>query len=48
MNTHTEIALVATQPCGDAPTHIPAAEWRPEPCGLSREEMREIVAEMLG
>lgn len=22
--------------------------WAPQPCGLSREELREIVAEMMG
>jgi hypothetical protein len=22
--------------------------WKPEPCGLSREELRKIVAEILG
>lgn len=22
--------------------------WRPEPCGLSREELRKIIAEQLG
>lgn len=22
--------------------------WKPEPCGLSREELRRIVAEILG
>jgi hypothetical protein len=23
-------------------------EWKPEPCGLTRKELREIVANMLG
>lgn len=29
-------------------TATSAATWAPEPCGLSRAEMRVIVAEMLG
>jgi hypothetical protein len=24
------------------------ATWRPQPCGFSREEMRQIVLEMIG
>jgi hypothetical protein len=24
------------------------ANWKPEPCGLTREELRKIVAEILG
>lgn len=28
------------------PKSIP--DWKPEPCGLSRKELREIVAEILG
>jgi len=32
-----------------APTPVTSATaWAPEPCGLSRAEMRAIVAEMLG
>lgn len=23
-------------------------DWKPQPCGLSREELRKIVAEILG
>lgn len=23
-------------------------DWKPEPCGLSREEVRRIIAEQLG
>lgn len=32
-----------------APT-LPKAKkaWQPEPCGLSREELRKIIAEQLG
>lgn len=25
-----------------------AADWKPQPCGLSREELRRIVRKMLG
>lgn len=26
----------------------PLSDWKPEPCGLSREELREIVAQIMG
>jgi hypothetical protein len=26
----------------------PDLNWKPEPCGLTREELRKIVAEILG
>jgi hypothetical protein len=28
--------------------HRPNETWRPQPCGISREDMRQIVLEMIG
>ncbi|WP_164919714.1 hypothetical protein [Hansschlegelia zhihuaiae] len=38
-----EESLLTPQPMPAAPD-----TWKPVPCGISREEMRAIVAEMLG
>lgn len=48
MKKHKDAVSVASQPCRDVPSPTPLVDWRPEPCGLSREELREIVAEILG
>jgi hypothetical protein len=54
MNTNTQSKTASAHP---RPFHKIAAEvappkadpaWKPEPCGLSREELRKIVAEILG
>ncbi len=54
MNTNTQPKMASTQP---RPLHDMAAKlappkadpaWKPQPCGLSREELRKIVAEILG
>lgn len=39
--THTTSTPLNAQPKADP-------NWKPQPCGFSREELRAIVAEMLG
>ncbi|MCS0501355.1 hypothetical protein [Ancylobacter mangrovi] len=29
-------------------TTRPAADWKPEPCGLTREQIRAIIIEQIG
>ncbi|MBP0582760.1 hypothetical protein J8I29_25770 [Labrys sp. LIt4] len=46
-------ATAAEQPCRTKTTTVPTLpkakrDWQPEPCGLSREELRKIVADQLG
>lgn len=31
-----------------SPRQSAPANWKPEPCGLTREELRQIVEEILG
>lgn len=43
-------AIARTMPDKTMPKTMPgsAPEWKPQPCGLSREELRRIVRKILG
>lgn len=41
----TQVPTVETK---DASPRKPAPNWKPQPCGLTREELRKIVEEVLG
>jgi hypothetical protein len=40
-------AIANTLPPKSAPARS-APDWKPQPCGLSRQELRRIVKKMLG
>lgn len=52
MKKHTEINTKNNQPQHNATIAMTPRrahpDWKPQPCGLSREELRKIVAEILG
>jgi hypothetical protein len=53
MQTNTDLKPSGTQLRPDTtnnttPTQKSDPNWKPQPCGLSREELRKIVAEILG
>ncbi|MEZ2409067.1 hypothetical protein AB6806_19870 [Bosea sp. RCC_152_1] len=54
MHNTTELKTTTAQPRRDVRTTNNTAQrqsdpnWKPQPCGLTREELREIVAEILG
>jgi hypothetical protein len=52
MKKHTERNTSTTTAQHSAATIMPPLrahpDWKPQPCGLSREELRKIVAEILG
>lgn len=44
-------AIAGTMPKTTMPKTMPprsAPDWKPQPCGLSREELRRIVRKILG
>jgi hypothetical protein len=40
-------AIARTTPARTTPPRA-APDWKPQPCGLSRQELRRIVRKMLG
>lgn len=52
MKKHTEINTKNNHAQHTAPIAMPPRrshpDWKPQPCGLSREELRKIVEEILG
>lgn len=54
MTTKKTIDVTGTRPeKGRTSTHNhqtnrPNEAWKPQPCGISREDMRQIVLEMIG
>lgn len=54
MHHTTELKITAAQPRRQVKTTnhtsppLASPGWKPQPCGLSREELRKIVAEILG
>lgn len=37
-----------TKPATSHNANLASSDWRPQPCGLSREELRAIVAKIMG
>lgn len=52
MKKHTQLDTKNSQAQHTTSTAMPPRrshpDWKPQPCGLSREELRKIVEEILG
>jgi hypothetical protein len=44
---HENIRNVSLSPSRPSPAKA-SPGWKPQPCGLTREELREIVAQIMG
>jgi hypothetical protein len=52
MNRSTQKKTAGVRPENTSKTHQKSRDarqtWKPQPCGISRQEMRQIVLEMIG
>lgn len=46
--THNKKAKSLGRPAPQPKTRKAASDWKPQPCGLTRSELRQIVGEILG
>lgn len=47
-STHNKKAKTLGRPAPQPKTRKAASDWKPQPCGLTRSELRQIVGEILG